>query len=234
FPMPMPTPPSPLKLILSTLSFLSWPALILFLAGDWRWPEGWIFGGWFVAMCVSTVAWLYRNDPALLAERYRRPGSGGQSRGDQIIVDVVMVAFIAWNVLMPLDARRFHWTPPTPFAVKIVGGALLAVSWFFLFRACTDNPFASTLVRIQSERAHRVVSTGVYGVVRHPMYLRGLLMFLVRSPATGAASALAVTVALSPLLAVRIIEEEKLLADELPGYDDYRGRVHYRLLPLVW
>jgi hypothetical protein len=77
--MPMSTPLSPLKLILSTLSCLLWPALILFLAGDWRWPEGWIFGGWFLAMCVSTIAWLYRHDPALLAERYRRPGTGGQS-----------------------------------------------------------------------------------------------------------------------------------------------------------
>jgi protein-S-isoprenylcysteine O-methyltransferase Ste14 len=232
--MPMRTALSPLKLILSTLSFLLWPALILFLAGDWRWPEGWIFGGWFLAMCVSIIAWLYRNDPALLAERYRRPGSGGQSRRDQIIVYVVMLGFIAWIVLMPLDARRFHWTRPLPLAVKLVGGTLLAVSWFFLFRACTDNPFASTLVRIQTERAHRVVSTGVYGLVRHPMYLGGLLMFVSGPLVTGAASALAVSVALSPLLVVRIIEEEKLLAAKLPGYDDYRGRVRYRLLPFVW
>ena len=76
--MRLPTPPSPLKLILSTLSFLAWPALILFLAGDWRWPEGWIFGGWFPAMCVSIIAWLYRHDPALLAERY--PGRARAGR----------------------------------------------------------------------------------------------------------------------------------------------------------
>jgi protein-S-isoprenylcysteine O-methyltransferase Ste14 len=230
----MPTRLSPLKLILSTLSFLLWPALILFLAGDWRWPEGWIFGGWFLAMCVSIIAWLYRNDPALLAERYRRPGSGGQSRRDQIIVYVVMLGFIAWIVLIPLDARRFHWTPPLPLAVKLVGGALLAVSWFFLFRACADNPFASTLVRIQSERAHRVISTGVYGLLRHPMYLGGLLMFVGGPLLTGAASALAATLVLSPLLVRRIIDEEKLLVAELPGYVDYRGRVRYRLLPFVW
>ena len=121
--MRMPTPPSPLKLILSTLSFLAWPALILFLAGDWRWPEGWIFGGWFVAMSVSIIAWLYRHDPALLAERYRRPGTGGQSRRDTLIVYLVMLGFIAWIVLMPLDARRFHWTPPLPLTLKVGGGA---------------------------------------------------------------------------------------------------------------
>src|SRR4029450_5718957 len=78
-PDPSPGPmsrPSPPRLILSTLALVVWPALILFLAGDWRWPEGWIFGGWFVAMCVSIIAWLYRHDPALLAEPYRRPGHG--------------------------------------------------------------------------------------------------------------------------------------------------------------
>jgi protein-S-isoprenylcysteine O-methyltransferase Ste14 len=185
-------------------------------------------------MCVSIIAWLYRNDPALLAERYRRPGTGGQSRRDQIIVYIVMLGFLAWIVLMPLDARRFHWTPPLPLAAKLVGGALLGVSWFFLFRACTDNPFASALVRIQSERAHRVISTGVYGLVRHPMYLGGLLMFIGGPLLTGAASALAAAVVMSPLLVMRIIDEERLLAAKLPGYDDYRGGVRYRLLPFVW
>jgi hypothetical protein len=81
--MSTPTRLSPPKLILATLSLVVWPALVLFLAGDWRWPEGWIFGGWFLAMYASTIAWLYREDPALLAERYRIPGSGGQSRRDQ-------------------------------------------------------------------------------------------------------------------------------------------------------
>jgi protein-S-isoprenylcysteine O-methyltransferase Ste14 len=236
-PDPSPGPmsrPSPPRLILSTLALVVWPALILFLAGDWRWPEGWIFGGWFLAMCVSIIVWLYRNDPALLAERSRIPGTGGQSRRDTIIVYLVMLGFIGWLVLMPLDARRFRWTPPLPLPVKGVGGALLALSWFFLFRACTDNPFASTLVRIQTERAHRVVSTGVYRLVRHPMYLGALLMFVGGPLVTGAASALADIVVLLPLLVVRIIEEEKLLAAELPGYDDYRRRVRYRLLPFVW
>ncbi len=232
--MPTPTRLSPPKLILATLSLVLWPALILFLASDWRWPEGWIFGGWFLAMCVSTIVWLYRNDPALLAERSRLPGSGGQSRRDTIIVYLVMLGFIAWIVLMPLDARRFHWTPPLPLALKVVGGALLAVSWFFLFRSLTDNPFASALVRIQTEREHRVVSTGVYSLVRHPMYLGGILMFVGGPLVTGAASALAASMALSPLLVVRIIEEEALLAAELPGYDDYRRRVRYRLVPFVW
>jgi protein-S-isoprenylcysteine O-methyltransferase Ste14 len=225
---------SAFKLIGTGLYLLFWPALFFLLAGDWRWREGWLFNGWFVFMCVSTIAWLYRKDPALLAERYRKPGTGGQSRRDVIIVYLVMICFLAWIVLMPLDARRFHWTPPLPLAVAIAGGAMLIVSWIFLFRAFTDNTYLSPLVRIQSERQQHVVSTGVYGFVRHPMYLGAILMLVGGPLLVGALTALAAAAAMAALLAVRIGDEEKLLVRELDGYDDYRRRVRYRLLPFVW
>ncbi|HMJ56897.1 MAG TPA: isoprenylcysteine carboxylmethyltransferase family protein [Polyangiaceae bacterium] len=228
------SPLSSLKLILTAIYLLLWPTLILFLAGDWRWTEGWIFGAWFVALCASVIGWLYRKDPALLAERYRRPGSGGQSRRDAIIVYMLLLGFTAWIILMPLDARRFRWTPALPPLAVIIGGALLMLSWFFLLRSFTDNTFLSPLVRIQAEREHRVVSGGVYGVVRHPMYLGAVLMFIGGPLLLGAVTALAAGVALSVLLAVRIVDEERLLSKDLPGYDEYRQRVRYRLLPWVW
>ena len=225
---------SPGRLLFTTGYLLVWPALVLFLAGDWTWPEGWIFGGWFVAVGASTVAWLSRRDPGLLAERYRLPGTGGQSRRDRIIVYVLTVGFIIWIALMPLDARRFHWTPRLPLAVELVGDALLGLSWLLLFRSFTDNTFGSALVRVQTERGHRVVSTGVYGWVRHPMYLGATLMFVGGPLVTGAISALVVGLALAVLLAVRSLDEEALLARELPGYAEYRRRVRYRLVPFVW
>jgi protein-S-isoprenylcysteine O-methyltransferase Ste14 len=230
----MATPLTPRTLMLTAIYLLLWPTLILFLSGDWRWREGWIFAGWFVAMSASTILWLYRKDPALLAERYRRPGSGGQSRRDQIIVYLLGVGFVVWIVLMPLDARRFGWTPRLPLAVEIAGAALMAMSWFLFFRSFTDNKFLSPLVRVQSEREHRVVSTGVYGFVRHPMYLGAIFMFIGASLFMGAASALAVGAALSIVLAVRIVDEEKLLVRDLAGYDEYRRRVRYRLFPGLW
>jgi protein-S-isoprenylcysteine O-methyltransferase Ste14 len=208
--------------------------MMLFLAGDWGWIEGWIFGGWLVTVSASAIVWLYRKDPALLAERYRRPGTGGQSPPDRIIVGLIVVGFVGWMVLMPLDARRFHWTPALPLAVHVAGGVLLALAWFFLFRSFTDNTYLSPLVRVQTEREHRVVSTGVYGFVRHPMYLGASLMFVGGSLLAGALTALGVAVALVVVLAVRITLEEKLLAQELAGYDEYRRRVRYRLLPFVW
>ena len=225
---------SPGRLLFTTGYLLVWPALVLFLAGDWTWPEGWIFGGWFVAVGASTVAWLSRRDPGLLAERYRMPGTGGQSRRDRIIVYVLTLGFISWIALMPLDARRFHWTPRLPLAVELVGDGLLALSWLLLCRSFADNTFGSALVRVQTERGHRVVSTGVYGWVRHPMYLGATLMFVGGPLVTGAASALVVGLALVVLLAVRSMDDEALLTRELPGYEEYRRRVRYRLIPFVW
>lgn len=231
---PTPSPVSPLKLAATALYLAAFPALMLLLAGDWRWPQGWIFGGWLVGISAFTIGWLYKKDPALLAERYRRPGSGGQSFHDQAIVYLLAIGFLAWIVLMPLDARRFHWTPPAPLAVEIAGGVLLVPAALFLFRALADNSFASPLVRVQAERGQRVVSTGVYGIVRHPMYLGALCMFVGAPLLTGAASALVVALLLVVVLVVRIRGEEKLLADELDGYDEYRRRVRYRLVPGIW
>jgi protein-S-isoprenylcysteine O-methyltransferase Ste14 len=232
--MTAPVRVSPFALFLTALYLLAWPALVFVLAGNWRWPEGWMFGVWFLGMCASTLGWLYRHDPSLLAERYRRPGTGGQSRRDLIIVVLLILGFVLWIVLMPLDAVRFHWTPPQPDAVKAAGLVLLAAAWFLLFRALTDNTYASPLARIQRERGHHVVSTGVYALVRHPMYLGAILMFVGGPLLTGAASALLLAAALSILIAVRIGGEESLLVRELPGYDAYRHRVRYRLLPFVW
>jgi protein-S-isoprenylcysteine O-methyltransferase Ste14 len=225
---------SPIRLLATGLYLAVWPTMLLFLSGDWGWIEGWIFSGWFVSVCVASIVWLYLKDPALLAERYRRPGTGGQSPPDRIIVALLVVGFISWIVLMPLDARRFHWTPALPLAVHVVGGVMLALAWFFLFRSFTDNTYLSPLVRVQTERKQRVVSTGVYGFVRHPMYLGASLMMIGGALLTGAATALGIGIALVALLAVRITIEEKLLSSELEGYEEYRRRVRYRLLPFVW
>jgi protein-S-isoprenylcysteine O-methyltransferase Ste14 len=225
---------SPLKLAGAALYIALFPALMFVLAGDPRWLEGWIFAAWFLSLCATVIVWLYRKDPALLAERYRRPGSGGQSARDQAVVYGLVVGFTAWIAVMPLDARRFAWTPPFPVGLKAVGGALLVASAFLLLRSFVDNTFLSPLVRVQTERRQRVVSTGVYGFVRHPMYLGAVLMFAGGPLLLGSAIGLAIAAALTLLLAFRIVGEERLLAGELEGYGEYRQKVRYRLLPFVW
>jgi protein-S-isoprenylcysteine O-methyltransferase Ste14 len=232
--MPPPPPVSLPKLVATAAYLVAWPALELWISGDWHWAEGWIFGLWFVTICAVCIGWLYRRDPALLAERYRKPGSGGQSRADRYIVYGLLLGFIAWIAVPPLDARRFGWTPRLPLWVEAGGAGLLLVSAFFLFRSFTDNTFLSPLVRIQAERRQRVISTGVYGMMRHPMYLGASLMFVGGPLLLGSTWGLVPGLGLVLLLMVRIVGEEKLLARDLAGYDAYRKTVRYRLLPHVW
>ena len=227
-------PVSALKLVGAALYLAAWPSLMFLLAGDARWLEGWLFAGWFLALSGGVILWLYHKDPALLAERYRRPGSGGQKRGDEKIVVALAVGFAAWIAVMPLDVRRLGWTPPLPLGVKAAGGVLLLASAFFLFRAFHDNSFLSPLVRIQTERRQQVVSTGVYSVVRHPMYLGAVLMFWGAPLLLGSLFGLVPGVAMTLLLAYRSVGEERLLASELEGYAEYRKKVRYRLVPFVW
>jgi protein-S-isoprenylcysteine O-methyltransferase Ste14 len=118
--------------------------------------------------------------------------------------------------------------------LKGVGGAGLAGSFFLFFRSYTDNTFLSPLVRIQDDRKQRVVSTGVYGVVRHPMYLGGILMFLGAPLLLGSSWGVIAGLALTILLMVRVVGEEGMLARELEGYREYMQNVRYRLFPFLW
>jgi protein-S-isoprenylcysteine O-methyltransferase Ste14 len=103
-----------------------------------------------------------------------------------------------------------------------------------LYRSYTDNPFVSPLVRIQKERKQYVVSTGVYGFVRYPMYLGAIFMFVGTPMLLGSKYGILIGAIISLLLVARIIGEEKMLIEELEGYADYKKKVRYRLIPFVW
>jgi protein-S-isoprenylcysteine O-methyltransferase Ste14 len=207
--------------------------LQLWLSGDWRWVEDWIFGIWLASFVAAMFLWLRFRDPALLAERLRMPGSGGESRSDVAILLGVKIGWLAWIVLPPLDVR-FGWMPHLPLRSEVCGGILLPAGSFFMLRAFTDNTYASQLVRIQTERGQHVIDTGVYGFVRHPMYLGACLVFVGGALLLGSVCGLLMGLALIGLLILRIFGEEKLLTRDLEGYRAYREKVRYRLVPHVW
>jgi protein-S-isoprenylcysteine O-methyltransferase Ste14 len=222
------------KLVAAFLSILLFPFLLFLLAGDWGWREGWVFSLWFLVLCYTVIMYLERKDPALLAERYQMPGTGNQEPWDRFVVYGIMAGFILWIGVMPLDAKRFGWSPLFPLWLQFLGVAALAGSFFFFFRSYTDNTFLSPLVRIQEDRRQTVVSTGVYALVRHPMYLGGILMFLGTPLLLGSLCGIIAGLALTILLMARIMGEEELLSRELEGYRDYCGKVRFRLLPFIW
>jgi protein-S-isoprenylcysteine O-methyltransferase Ste14 len=222
------------QVIFTLITMLIFPVLLIFLSGDWVWIEGWLFSIWFVVLCFTTIIYLYRHDPSLLAERYRKPGTGKQKGWDRFVVYGLTVGFLLWIVIMPLDAKRLSWTAYFPLWLKVLGGFGLLLSFFFFFRSYVDNTFVSPLVRIQKERKQRVVSEGVYGFVRHPMYLAGIVLFIGTPMLLGSKYGLIIGLVLAFLLAGRIIGEEKMLINELEGYLDYKKKVKYRLIPFIW
>lgn len=222
-----------IMLVAAPVYILGLAALLLWLSGDWRWVEGWIFDVWWVSFISASFLWLHYKDPALLAERMRLPGTGGESRSDMAILLGIKVGLLAWIVLSPLDVR-FGWLPRLPLWCEVCGGILLLAGSFFTFRAITDNTYLSQLVRIQTERGQHVIDTGVYGLVRHPMYLGAGLWFVGGALLLGSACGLLVALAEVLLLVLRIFGEEKLLASDLEGYRAYREKVRYRLVPHVW
>jgi len=217
------------KIAFAFLYILLFPALLFIFSGNFYWTEGWVFSLWFLLLCYATILYLYRKDPALLEERYRQPGTGNQEGWDRFVVYGLLSGFITWIVIMPLDAQRFGWSPVFPAWVKVPGIAGLAGSFFLFFRSYTDNTFLSPLVRIQQDRRQHVVSTGVYGFVRHPMYLGGILMFVSAPLLLGSVFGILAGLALTILLMARIRGEERLLVRDLHGYQEYTQIVRYRL-----
>jgi protein-S-isoprenylcysteine O-methyltransferase Ste14 len=222
-----------LILVAALVGILGLATFVPWLSGDWRWVEGWIFAVCWASLVAGIFLWLLYKDPALLAERIRMPGSGGESRADVAILIGVKVGFLAWIVLSPLDLR-FGWMPRLPLWSEVCGGILFLGGSFFMFRALADNTFASQLVRIQTERGQHVIDTGVYRFVRHPMYLGASLVFVGGALLLGSVCGLLVALGEVLLLVVRIFGEEKLLACDLEGYQAYREKVRYRLMPHVW
>jgi len=222
------------KVIWSLLYLLFFPVILFVLAGDWRWLEGWLFSIIFLLLCFATIIYLYFYDPELLKERFGSPVQEAQKSWDKIVLSVFFAGFLGWFAIMPLDARRFHWSPAFPIWIRIAGTVLLILASVILFGALKENTFAAPVVKMQKERGQKVISTGLYAIVRHPMYSGALLLFLAAPLLLGSVYGLLMGVVLIVTIAIRSLGEEAMLKQELEGYDEYMKRVKWRLLPFVF
>ncbi len=224
-----------LKLTLGVLSNVAIFGSLLFLpAGTLDWPRAWVFlGVVFVGAVASTVS-VYRASPALLEERFKPPLQEGQPAADKIAVLLLLAAFAGLIVFIPLDVFRLHLLARPGALVSDLGLVLFAAGWSIMTLALRENAFAAPVVKRQQERHQTVIDSGLYGVVRHPMYA-GAVLLLVGMPLwlESYAAALLASVPIGTLV-VRILVEERFLRRELPGYDGYAERVRYRLVPFLW
>ncbi len=222
------------RMMVQTTGWLAVMGAILFLAaGDWHWPQAWVF---LVEIGLSSLmvgVWLLRHDPALLASRLSAPVRRDQLPWDRVFMVVVIVLFLGWMVLIALDARRFGWSR-TPLAAQMVGGALIALGTVVVWRVFRYNTFAAPQVRLQVERGHRVVTDGPYRIVRHPMYAGAVLWLLGMPLLLGSWWGVAAVPFMTAGLALRALGEERLLRRELTGYEEYARKVRFRLIPGVW
>jgi len=219
-------------LLQNTLLIAAMGALLFAAAGTLHWPGAWAFLVISVLLGPLCGWWLYRIDPALLAERLRPVLQKDQPAADKVFMVVFIAAMLGWLVAMGLDRR--HLASHMPLALHALGVVLYLASMLFTLWVFRENSFAAPVVKLQAERAQRVISTGPYAHVRHPMY-SGMILFFAGVPLTlGSWWGLAMAPVFLVLFAVRIRIEERTLREGLPGYADYATRVRYRLLPGVW
>jgi protein-S-isoprenylcysteine O-methyltransferase Ste14 len=223
-----------LKFVTTTTLFIALHTLLLFVpAGTVRWAAGWVFLAEVGGFSFALGWWLMRHDPALLADRLAMPVQSGQKTWDKVFILALYALCSGWLVLIALDAARFRWSQ-VPAVLQAAGAVLIALCMYLVYLAFRENSYAAAVVKIQAARGHRVVSTGAYAYLRHPFYA-GILLFFIGTPLLlGSWYGLVASSLLAALLGVRILMEERTLANELPGYRDYAARVRHRLIPGIW
>jgi protein-S-isoprenylcysteine O-methyltransferase Ste14 len=224
-----------LKLIASIIFNVAIFAVLLFLpAATLDWWRAWLFIGVVFIGTAGAMVSLSRDHEGLLKERLKPPIQKGQPLADKIIVVLYLAAFSGLVIFIPLDVFRFHLMGKPGTLVSSLGLALLVAGWWIAYLALRENAFAALVVKYQEERQQTVIDTGVYSIVRHPLYagdallMVGIPLWLESYPAALLASVPIATVAL------RILAEERFLRRELKGYDAYTQKVRYRLIPFLW
>jgi len=210
--------------------------LLFVPAGTLRWWRAWVFIG---VMCVALpavamAAGVFPTNEDFLNERFKPPIQKGQPLADKIFVGLFLAVFVDFMVFIPLDVFRFHLLGEPGAFVSCVGLLLVVAGWWIVSLASKENVFAAPVVKHQEERHQTVIDTGVYAVVRHPMYAGGLLLFAGIPLWLGSYAGALLAIAPAGAIVLRIRIEEAFLRRELKGYDAYAARVRYRLIPSLW
>ena len=206
-------------------------AMLLFVpAGTTGYWQAWTFLAVYFASSLALSLYLMIADPALMQRRMRGGPTAEKQPVQKIIMTITSLGFVGLLVVPALD-HRFAWSQMSP-TMALAGDVLVGIGWLAIFFVFRENSFSSATIELAPDQ--KVISTGPYALVRHPMYAGALVMLLGIPIALGSWWGILVLAAILPALIWRLFEEEKFLAQNLAGYVEYQNRVRYRLIPTIW
>jgi protein-S-isoprenylcysteine O-methyltransferase Ste14 len=205
--------------------------LLLFTAA-WtlHYWQAWVYLSIFAGTSFLITLYLMRHDPALLERRMRGGPTAERRPAQRLIMLCTSVGFVGLLVVPALDFR-FGWSV-VPLGAVVLGDVLVAMGFYFIYLVYRENTFTSATIEVALDQ--KVISTGPYAIVRHPMYASASLYLLGTPLGLGSYWGLLVLGAMMPFLVWRLVDEERFLAKNLPGYAEYQKRVRHRLVPYVW
>ncbi len=202
--------------------------LMLFLpAGSFGYWQAWIYCGVIFIPVFFVVFYFLKKDPELLERRMRMRETEEKQK---TIIKFAYIFFFIGFIIPGLD-YRYHWSD-VPVLLVIAANVIVLSGYIFVFFVLRENSYASRIIEV--EKGQKVITTGPYAIVRHPMYLGVLLMYLFTPLALGSYWALIFFLPLLPLIVFRLLNEEEVLLRELMGYEEYCGKTRYRLFPFIW
>jgi protein-S-isoprenylcysteine O-methyltransferase Ste14 len=205
-------------------------ACLFIPAGTLDYWQAWVFVAVF-EVCAQALGIYFLIHDRKLVERRMKIGPVAEQRPAQKLISALfMLGFVGFAALPAFD-HRFGWSPVAP-AVSVLASAAIVLSFALFFVVMQSNSYAASTIRVEERQP--VVSTGPYAYVRHPMYSGALLLLLAMPLALGSWWSVLLVVPFFPVLVWRILDEEKFLRNDLPGYAEYMERVRYRLVPWVW
>jgi protein-S-isoprenylcysteine O-methyltransferase Ste14 len=213
------------------LLFLVAVGMLLFLpAWSLTYVQGWIFIGLLGVLSAVITIYLAVYDPQLL-ERRLKAGPGAEQERSQKIIQLMTSAMLCTMMVVSGFDHRWHWSA-VPQGLVVAADIAFVLAFAVIFVVFRANTYTSGVIEIAE--GQQVISTGPYALVRHPMYTGGIIFILAVPLMLGSWWALIPAVMLCGGIVVRLLDEEHFLAKNLPGYVDYRGRVHWRLVPGLW
>ncbi len=220
-----------LKAVIGSLTLLAVTAAMLFIsAWTFNYWQAWVFLIAFFGPAFAITINLMKSDPKLLERRISAGPLNEKETSQKIIQSIAQVSFLLVIILPALD-HRFGWSI-VPSYVSIIGDILVVIGFYIVFLVFKENTYASALIEVDS--GQKVISTGTYAWVRHPMYSGALILILGTPLALGSWWGLLTLVLFTLVLVWRLLDEERVLARDLPGYVEYEKKVKYHLVPFVW